>query len=146
MATNENANIGRTIERSILIAAPIDAVWRLVSTPGWWVNDGEIITHDTTVDGDLTIVHWKGHELPIRTVSTKPPNAIRYTWGSGEVDAPVESTIDFTLEEEDGGTRVVVVETGFDTFADPEQAARVHRENSSGWEQELRAASDLLGA
>ena len=49
--------ISDTIQRDIVIAAPIDKVWDVVSVPGWWINAGEAI--DLTVGSDLG-VHMTG--------------------------------------------------------------------------------------
>lgn len=136
-----------SIERSILISAPLEVVWALISTPGWWVNeDGQIIEHECTVEADLTTLHWKGIDLPIRTVDSDPPRSIRYLWGSGESDSPTTTTIDFTLAPQGDQVLVTVVESGLRAYTDPDQAARILRENSKGWESELAAAAELLGA
>ena len=34
-----------TIEREILINAPMERVWALVSEPGWFINAGQIRAH-----------------------------------------------------------------------------------------------------
>ena len=56
------------IERQIDIDAPAERVWRLVSEPGWWINNGTIVEHKIERVGDLDIVHDPDHgEFPIRT-------------------------------------------------------------------------------
>lgn len=135
-----------SIRRQITIDAPVDVVWRLVSTPGWWINDGEVFEHDTTVDGDTTTLHWKGADYPIRTLATDEPRSVAFQWGSGrsdETDAP-RTRIDFTLEQAGDGVLVTVVESGFAAYADAAEATRTYGENVAGWEQELAAAKTAL--
>lgn len=135
-----------TIRRDITIDAPIATVWRLVSTPGWWINDGEIIEHETTVDGDTTTLHWNGHDFPVRTLAVDQPNSVSFQWGSGRTEEPEgpRTRIDFTLAETDAGVVVTVVESGFTTYADADEATRTYDENVAGWEQELAAAKTVL--
>ena len=40
-------------ERQIDIDATAERVWALVSTPGWWINDGTIVEHLIERRGDL---------------------------------------------------------------------------------------------
>lgn len=135
-----------TIRRDITIDAPLATVWRLISTPGWWINDGEIIEHESTTDGDVTTLHWKGLEFPIRTLAVDEPNSVAYEWGSGESDKPDgdRTRIDLTLTESADGVVVAVVESGFAAYADAAKGARTQSENSEGWDQEMAAAKQHL--
>lgn len=135
-----------TIHRDVTINARLATVWRLISTPGWWINDGEIIEHESTTDGDVTTLHWKGLTFPIRTLSVDEPNSIAYEWGSGESDNPDadRTRIDMTLREVPDGVMVSIVESGFSAYADTAKGARTHSENSEGWDQESAAAKQYL--
>ncbi|WP_018157681.1 SRPBCC domain-containing protein [Demetria terragena] len=135
-----------TIKREITINAPLTTVWQLISTPGWWINDGEIIEHESSTDGDVTTLHWKGADFPIRTLGSDEPKSVSYEWGSGESDNPASdrTRIDMTLAETDAGVLVTVVESGFAAYADAAKGTKTQAENSQGWDQELAAARQHL--
>lgn len=142
-----------SIRREITIDAPLERVWRLISTPGWWINDGEVIEHETTTDGDLTILHWKGSDFPVRTLAVDEPRSVSYEWGSGAGASPdvqevmserPHTQVTMSLEQEADGVRVTVVESGFAEHPDAEQAQQTYSENSVGWDQEVAAAKAHL--
>lgn len=142
-----------SIHREITIGAPLEKVWRLISTPGWWINDGDVIEHETTTDGDLTVLHWKGSDFPVRTVAVDEPRSVIFQWGSGASASPdVRSLIDdspstrveMTLEETAHGVRVSIVESGFSSHPDAHSAQQAYEENSAGWDQEVAAARAFL--
>jgi uncharacterized protein YndB with AHSA1/START domain len=137
-----------TIRREIVIDAPVAAVWKLIATPGWWVNDGEIIEHESSTAGDVTTLHWKGADFPIRTLTVDEPNSIAYEWGSGESTDPggARTRIDMTVSATDAGVVVTVIESGFAAYADPAKGAVTQAENTEGWEMELAAAKTILEA
>ena len=127
------------IEREILIRAPIERVWALVSEPGWWISDA---------DGDRTgqvRSREGGHEVVddprngrhvFEAVATQPPVRAVYRWIHG---APGLTTlVEFLLSEEAGGTRLRVVESGI--AAIPGDRAQYRRDNAEGWEIELNIA------
>lgn len=65
------------------------------------------------------------------------PKTLIYRWAreSGVDPVPGNSTVvRFDLTEIDGGTRLSLLETGFDELADPQNA---HSENTGGWQAEL---------
>lgn len=136
-----------TIERSILIHAPADRVWALVSEPGWWINDGQIRAHQLSQDPDrpgITVVTDPEYgDFTIETVSATEPESIVYRWLGGQEDsaAPVVSTqIRFTLEATSDGTLLRVVESGWASVEPSEQVRTEYRGNEEGWDQELAAA------
>lgn len=141
------------IRREVMIGAPLEKVWRLVSTPGWWINDGEVIEHESSTTGDLTVLHWKGSDFPVRTVAVDEPNSVTYEWGSGASASPdvrqvmsarPSTRVEMRLEETGEGVRVTVVESGFAAHSDSAGAQRTYDENSAGWDQEVAAAKAHL--
>jgi uncharacterized protein YndB with AHSA1/START domain len=133
------------IERDVLIAAPLERVWELITTAehlGRWFGDAgaEI---DLRPGGALSL-SWREHgTVRGRVEAVEPPRRVAYRWvatgASGAEPTPANSTlIEFTLAAETGGTRVVVVESGFDGLGvDPQERAAALASHTEGWAAEL---------
>lgn len=135
------------IEREIEIDAPAERVWQLVSRPGWWVNDGEIVDHEIERIGDLDVVHDPRHgKFPIRTEHLDPPRYAAFRWMAGEPgDQSYEGASTLTefwiADRGDRGVTLRVVESGFAALeSSTEDRRRRLDENTEGWELELAAA------
>jgi len=133
------------VEREILIDAPIEVVWEVISDPahvsGWFGEIAEIdlrpggrITHAWEEEGGLT------EERGI-VEKVEPPHYFAYRWIRGaEAEAREDNStlVEFTLTLDGEGTRLRVVETGFSGLDWPEderhEDAESHRE---GWAHEL---------
>ena len=131
-----------SITRSIEIAAPLERVWVLVSEPGWWINDGEIVAHEITPEagGDDRVsvrdeVHGVFH---VRTVVLEPRRRVVFEWQPGGDGEPATS-VEFTLTTAGDSVRLTVVETGFERMS-AAQFARDYDDNVEGWAVELAAA------
>lgn len=140
-----------TIEREILIDAPVERVWELVSEPGWFINAGQIRAHGLRPDparDNVTIVTDPEYgDFSIETVSATPPEAITFRWLGGAVDegrAVVHTQVVFTLTAAGQGTKLRVVESGWAAVEPTEQVASEYRENTAGWDSELAAARAFL--
>lgn len=133
------------IERSIRINATADRVWRIVSEPGWWINNGELAAHriDDKADGTV-VVHDPTHGAwQIGVERLEPPRYAAFRWlGREDDDGPVEGAntlTEFWIEDDADGVTLRVVESGFDAIPVAEREAYLRR-NTSGWEKELAAA------
>ena len=131
------------IERDVLIAAPVERVWKLITRAehlGRWLGDAgaEI---DLRPGGALTL-RWGDDDVAHgRIVTVEPPHRFAYRWLLTE-DAeptPANSTLtEFTVAAEGDGTRVAVVESGFAALAcSDEQRASNLASNTKGWAMEL---------
>ncbi len=130
------------IEREILIDAPIELVWRLVSEPGWWIGDGDRSHQIVTHVGDLVVVddprYGRWSVLP---VSSQAPHHVSYRWPvvAGQPLEPATSTlVEFFLSEHGDGTRLRVVESG---FASLDRAGRRPGGQRRGQDRGLAAAT-----
>ena len=133
------------VEREIDIEASAERVWALVARPGWYVNQGAVVSNPVLqTDGDLTVLrHPEYGDFRIRTVSLEPPRYAAFRWlGEGGESTMVE----FWITERDGaGVTLRVVESGFSGLGDdPAEWLRKREENVDGWEQELAAAAAYL--
>jgi uncharacterized protein YndB with AHSA1/START domain len=132
--------IADRIEREILIDAPIERVWRLVSEPGWWIGDGDRSSQVVTREGDLVVVDDPRYgRYGVLPVSTDAPRYVSFRGYSGEVPREGTSTlVEFFLAERDGGTLLRVVESGFESLAMPaERRAAAVEGNIKGWQVQL---------
>lgn len=129
------------IEREIMIDAPVERVWRLVSEPGWWIGDADHSGQVTSRAADLVVVDFPPYgRFPVLTVSSDAPRHIAYR--SSDSDQPLEegtcTLVEFFLTEQDGGTLLRVVESGFAALAkSAEERAAAVEDNIDGWEQQL---------
>jgi uncharacterized protein YndB with AHSA1/START domain len=143
-STQTSTNTDR-IERSVRIAATAEHVWRIVSEPGWWINDGHLTAHRIDDRGDGTVVvhdptHGAWH-LGVERLDRPRYAAFRWLGRQGD-DGRVEGAntlTEFWIEEEPDGVTLRVVESGFDAIPPAERQAYV-LQNTSGWETELAAA------
>jgi uncharacterized protein YndB with AHSA1/START domain len=133
-----------SIEREIVIAAPVERVWAVLTEPehiaGWF---GDSATGDTSVGGEL-ILGWKEHgNFPVVVERNDPPHAFAFRWtvteSAGEKPRPGNSTlVEFTLRPEGDRSRLRVVESGFASLDIPADEQAKHAEgNQDGWRQEL---------
>jgi uncharacterized protein YndB with AHSA1/START domain len=143
------------IERDILIAAPVERVWELITRGehvGRWFGDAgaEI---DLRPGGSLSL-SWREHgTFHGRVEAVEPPHRFSYRWlstiESRAEPTPANSTLtEFRLAAEGDGTRVAVVESGFDALAvGTEERTAALASHTRGWAAELdELASYALGA
>jgi uncharacterized protein YndB with AHSA1/START domain len=133
------------IEREILIAAPVERVWALVTSSEhvgrWFADAGAEI--DLRPGGALSLA-WREHgTFHGRVEAVEPPHRFAFRWlstiGSRAEPTPGNSTLaEFTLVPEGDGTRVAVVESGFDALdVDPAERTAALTSHTQGWAAEL---------
>jgi len=135
-----------TIEREVLIAAPVERVWELLTQAehlGTWFGDAgaEI---DLRPGGAMQF-HWREHGTSqARVEAVEPPHRFAYRWVSsrefrGAEPAEGNSTlVEFTLAADGDGTLLKVLESGFASLAaDEAERTRHHAGNTEGWKAEL---------
>jgi len=137
------------IERSVVINAPRERVWRALSNAeefGTWfgVNlSGQTFTPGRTARGPVT---YKGYEHIIWEASIErlePPDLLSFHWHPYAIDPTVDyseeepTLVTFTLKDAPGNaTRLTVVESGFDKVP-PHRRLEAFRMNSSGWSAQM---------
>ena len=142
MTTNEPSVIdGFTVSRTIHINAPVEKVWAAITEPThlakWFPDRAELQPVAVGATGNF---EWDDYGTqPVIVEAVDAPHSIAYRWGN---DAPDSATVDlehstvftFTLSPVAGGTQLTVVETGFETLADPASGLESNR---GGWDFEL---------
>jgi len=125
-----------SIEREIVIGAPVERVWDIVTRPehlGRWFGDA-----GAERDGDTITMTWKEHgTAELRIVREEPPSTFAYRWDAN-VGGIGDTLVEFTLAAEGDGTRLRVVESGWESLAtSAAEQERLREGNVGGWKHEL---------
>ena len=139
------------IERSIVIQAPRERVWRALSDPAefgtWFGADlkGQAFEPGRRVQGRITVKGYEHVPFDIVVERVQPPELLSYRWHPYAVDAKVDyeqeepTLVTFTLADAPGqGTRLTVVESGFDRVP-PHRRLEAFRMNERGWAAQMDA-------
>lgn len=137
------------IERSILINAPRDRVWRALSNAeefGTWFGanlKGQTFAPGQRARGQITICGHENAWFDVVIERIEPQDILSYHWHPYAVDPTVDyareqpTLVTFTLKDAPGnGTLLTVVESGFDNVP-PHRRLEAFRMNSHGWEVQL---------
>jgi uncharacterized protein YndB with AHSA1/START domain len=146
--------IPSAIEKDILIDAPVETVWKVVTEPGHisrWFSDAAEIDVRPDGEGTLTFDMRATNErasinLVVETV--EPPHTFAFRWDfpSGTKPHPGNSTrVEFNLAAEGSGTRLRVTESGFPglEWPDDDKAAYVDG-HTKGWDIHLASVHDYV--
>ncbi|WP_285116179.1 SRPBCC domain-containing protein [Leifsonia sp. fls2-241-R2A-40a] len=120
-----------TVSRTIHIAAPVHKVWSAVTEPEhisrWF---GQTVL-DGSGPGARGTMSFDGYpDIAIVVEELDEPRSVSYRWGE-----PATSTVfTFTLDPDADGTRLTVVETGFERTDAPSENLADH---AIGWVSEL---------
>lgn len=131
------------IEREIVVAAPAERLWELLTRPehiGRWF-EGMQVELDLRPGGTMVLTSREFGRFHAVVEQVEPPRRFAYRWAR-HPDTPVsEATatlVEFTLTSVGDGTRVRLVESGFGgTDALKVDQARHAEANSQGWRQVL---------
>ncbi len=135
------------ISREVVIDAPPDRVWAIVTDPRhvarWFSDEAEIDLRP----GGAMLLTWHGHgTYRGRVEAVDPPHRFAFRWLRREDNEPgdgASTLVEFVLATEGSGTRLCVVESGFQRLAWPEEdKARYAGENADGWVLELNQLSE----
>ena len=146
MTTNQPSTVDEdafTVRRSIDIAASPAAVWQAVTDPAHislWFGTTELDGAGVGATGTMSFPGYA--TIPLRVEALDEPRSITYRWNNDDALGTAPDRIDddsstlftFTLEPSDGGTRLTVVETGFEKTSKP---AVNLAEHAKGWVSEL---------
>jgi uncharacterized protein YndB with AHSA1/START domain len=137
------------IERSVVINAPRERVWRALSDAeqfGTWFGanlKGQSFAPGQRARGQIT---GCGHEkawFDVVIDRIEPQDLLSYRWHPYAIDPAVDYTkeqptlVTFTLKDAPGkGTLLTVVESGFDKVP-PQRRLEAFRMNGRGWEAQL---------
>lgn len=130
------------IEREIIINAPQDRVWAVLTEADhvaqWFGDSAEV---DLRPGGKM-VFGWKEHGNHHALVErVEPPGFLSYRWARAAGAEPVaghSTLVEFTLTPDGPRTRLRVVETGFTSLdASEDEKGTAVKENTEGWIAEL---------
>ena len=139
-----------TVRRTGHIAAPVAKVWAALTEAehiSRWFGRAEIAGRGVGATGTLT---WpENGPIPLRVEAFDEPRTVSYRWSNddalgtppAELDVEHSTVFTFTLEPVPDGTRLTVVESGFDATSDPIANLEDHR---AGWDAEIDKLVALL--
>ncbi len=123
------------IEKKLELRRSPEEVWRALTDPtevaGWF---GDTASFEPRLGGE-GYFGWHDHgRFAMRIEEFEPPKRLAWLWGR-QADKPLEQThstlVEWTLiEREDGGTTLLLRESGFAT-------EESRQDNDSGWQEEL---------
>ena len=131
------------IEADVVIDASIEAVWAMVSEPGWWINDGPLGDHEVTLgdDGVYTVADPDAGEWLVEKADEDPMDVVSFRWyplAGDELPDESVARVEVSLSDEAGATAVHVEESGLSSLGDDEDEARRLCEDEQGmWEEVL---------
>ncbi len=144
-----------TIEKQISIAAPVRRVWEALTDSrqfGEWFRvklEGPFVAGQA-VGGQLTFPGYEYLRMDAVVRAIEPTSYFSYTWHPYAVNPKADysqetpTLVEFRLRENDGGTLLVVTESGFAKLP-PERYEDAFRMNSRGWEQQLENIRVYVG-
>lgn len=146
------------IERSILIQASRERVWRALTNAeefgSWFGVDlkGQTFAPGQRTRGHITYPGYEHLWFDVVVETLDPPTRMAFRWHPYPMDPAVDYThetptlVSFTLEEAPGqGTRLTVVESGFDQVP-PQRRLEAFRMNSRGWDSQMDNIARHVGA
>jgi uncharacterized protein YndB with AHSA1/START domain len=135
------------IVKQIVLRAPRARVWRALTRAeefGTWFRarlDAEF-RPGAVVTGNITYPGYEHLKFEVTVERMDPEELFSFRWHPFAVDPNVDysseppTLVEFRLEEAEGGTRLTVVESGFDRLP-PERRAEAFRMNRDGWAEQM---------
>ena len=148
MSTRPEESVPDRIEKEIFLRAPRARVWRALTDPkefGEWfgVRIEDPFAPGARARGQITIKGYEGMPMDIWIERMEPETLFSYRWVPYAVEKDVDysnetkTLVEFRLEDETGGTRLTVTESGFDRVS-AARRAKAFRMNEGGWAAQVR--------
>lgn len=143
------------IEKRIEMKAPVERVWRALTDSaefGQWFQvkiDAPFAVGQPS-RGHITLPGYEHVKWEAQIVAMEPPRLFAFTWHPYAVDPKVDysgeppTRVEFHLEPTAGGTRLIVVETGFDALPEHRRPDCL-RMNDSGWATQIENIKAHVG-
>lgn len=145
-----------SIEKTVDLKAPVERVWLALTDHrqfGEWFRaqiDGPFEV-GKTVNATMTYpgqehVRWTAH-----IVEMKPERRFAFEWHPGVPEADRDYTkeprtrVEFRLEATDNGTRLTIVESGFDALP-ADRRDKAMRDNTNGWNVQANNLASYVGS
>ncbi|MGI8932196.1 MAG: SRPBCC family protein [Sphingomicrobium sp.] len=134
------------IEKTTLIRAPIEKVWRAVSDHrefGTWFKvdlDGPFVAGQLST-GKMTYPGFEGYPWLAWVTVVDEPRLLAFEWTPGsevpdDPDSAPRTLVEFRLASEGNATRLHIVESGFDSLPESLRESAL-RSNTEGWDIQI---------
>ena len=138
------------IRSEMMLKASVDKVWDALTTAEGWTGWFSYGVEGKFAEGEKLTLDFGPYGECFALVSVvHPKTEFAYQWHPGE-DCPIEkypqnemTTVRFTLEPVAEGTKLVMVESGFENLPDSRRASSFEA-NSGGWTSELVKIAPLV--
>jgi uncharacterized protein YndB with AHSA1/START domain len=142
------------IEKLVTLDAPRARVWRALTDykqfNQWF---GVALTSPfaagAAVTGRLTIKRYEHFDLTLWIDRMEPEKFFSFRWHPYAVEEGIDyaaeptTLVTFTLEDSGAGTKLTIVESGFDAIPESRRA-RAFSANSGGWDGQIRNIQEFL--
>lgn len=150
------ANSTDRIEKLVDLDAPRSRVWRALTDytqfNQWF---GVALTSPfapgAAVNGQITIKNYDKFTMTLWVESIEPERFFSFRWHPYAVEEGVDysaeptTLVTFTLEDAGAGTRLTIVESGFDAIPESRRA-KAFSMNSRGWDGQAQNIRKFLSA
>ncbi len=144
------------IEKDIVLRAPRSRVWRAIASAdefsAWFgVALEGTFTPGAHLSGPLTIPGYEQVTMSVTVQQVEPEHLLSYRWHPYAIEPNVDyegeptTLVEFHLDEVAGGTRLTVVESGFDAIP-LERRAMAFRMNDQGWAEQMTNLARYVAA
>lgn len=142
------------IEKTIELKAPLARVWRALTDHnefGTWFRvklEGPFVPGQPT-RGRITYPGYEHLRMEVVVRKMEPERLFSFNWHPYAIDPNVDysgeppTLVEFTLEKAAGGTRLRVVESGFDKIP-ASRRAEAFRMNDGGWSAQMQNIADYV--
>jgi len=142
------------IEKEIVLRAPRSRVWRAITDSkefGTWFQAvlTEPFRPGARLKGRVTYPGYEHVQFDIVVEKMEPERLFSYRWHPNAVDPKTDyskepmTLVEFTLEDVEGGTRLKLVESGFDAIPIARRAEAL-KSNDGGWSAQMTAIETYL--
>ncbi len=142
------------IEKQIVLDAPRSRVWRALTDVRqfnqWFgVNLEQPFKAGQKSSGRITIPKYEHILMEAWVEKVEPEHHFSFRWHPGSSDPTLDTSkepttlVAFTLEDDDEGTKLTVVETGFDALPESRRVSAFSG-NEKGWAGQLRNIANYL--
>jgi uncharacterized protein YndB with AHSA1/START domain len=155
-ATNATPASADRIEKQVTLDAPRSRVWRALTDytqfNQWFgVSLTTPFTPGAEVSGQIAIRNYEHVTLTIWIETMEPERFFSFRWHPYAIEPGIDyaaeptTLVSFTLEDVAGGTRLTIVESGFDAIP-ASRRAKAFTMNAKGWTGQAENIRKFLAA
>jgi uncharacterized protein YndB with AHSA1/START domain len=142
MRNQEVAHMSDRIEKTVELNAPVERVWRALTDHkefGEWFRvklDGPFAPGEIST-GQMTYPGYEHIKWNAAIEQMEAPRLFSFRWPHEGIEPDATTLVEFRLEPTSKGTRLTIIESGFDALP-ANRRAEAFRMNEGGWEEQTR--------